>query len=165
MALHLGFFLVSLQCYDVQHYNIHAIQRRILRLPNFNSSTVNFSCHSAHCGRFLWSLLCCFRAEFPDLCFENLKAPPALFQNAVCNVHFILIKCDSPSLMLQEFLDGLLLGFRQVTNQFQSIASGFCYSHPVRMTSVCVSATSIVVIYVTLKSTVYYILRVLAVKT
>ena len=137
-ALHLGFFLVSLLCYDVQHYNIHAIQKRILRLPSFNSSTVNFRCLSAHCGCFLWSLRCFLRAEFPDLCLENLKTPSVLFQNVVRNVHFILIKCDSPSLILHEFLGGLLLGFRQVTVQFQSIASGFCYSHPIRMTSVCV---------------------------
>ena len=88
-----------------------------------------------------------------------------MFQNAVCNVHFTLIKCDSPSLILQEFLDGFLLGFRQVSVQFQSIASGFCYSHPARMTSVRVSSTSIVVIYVALKSSVCYILRVLTVNT
>ena len=64
-------------------------------------------------------------------------------------------------------MDGLLLGFRQVTVQFQSIASGFSYSHPVlvSMISVCVSSTSNVVSCVALKPSVYSILRVLTAKT
>jgi hypothetical protein len=45
-------FLVFLQRYDVEHYNIHAIQRLLLRLASFNSSTVNFSCHFAQWGAF-----------------------------------------------------------------------------------------------------------------
>jgi hypothetical protein len=149
----------------VQHYNIHAIKRLLLRFPSFNSSTVNFRSHSAHFGRFFCSLRSCFRAEFPDLCFEKLKTLPVLLQNVVRNVYFTLNKCDSPSLILREFLDGLLLGFRQVTFQFQPIASGFCCSHSVRMTPVCVSSTRIVVICVALKPSVYYVLRVVTVKS
>ena len=45
------------------------------------------------------------------------------------------------------------------------MAIRLCYSYPVRMTSVRVSSTSIVVICVALKPIVYYVLRGLTVKT